>query len=290
MTDQPTEGDGYPPMPLDGDYDQIKRYANVMVIADMLRAEEDADEQILGIPVPRKTPVEQWALAERVYDESRAARELCDRRDTEAAERAVADPRLTVAEQRFNAAKDTCRTGHEVGCTYGGMSYHNGYWLALDDCDLNHGDLCDLKVACDGAEAVTGFAGREEDGSLWGWIWAVAACQPCADLYVTLRPEYTRPTPEQEAEQQREAEALLAEMHASAAPAEHGETRPNEAEHDRLSPDVSEQVWAAAKETGLTAEPRRGSFSLTATDWFGEPVQLIPVALPSRDAPRRGHR
>jgi hypothetical protein len=271
-------------MPIDGGYDQIKRYANVMVIAEMLRAEEDADERVLGTPVPRKTPAEQWALAERVYDESRAERELSERRDAEAATRAAENPQLTVAEERFNAAKEACRTGHEAGCTYGGMSAPHGYWLAVEECARNHGDDCDLHVACDGAEAATGFAGRE-----WAaddWIWSVAACQPCADLYVTLRPEYARRTPEQEAEQQREAEAFLAEMHASAAPAEHDETRPNEAEHDRLSPNIAEQVWSAAKATGHAAEPRH-SLSLTARDWFGEPVSLIPVATSVRGESRR---
>lgn len=265
--------DGYPPIPTAGDFEALREYASISFFAEMLRAEEDADEKIFGMPVPRKSPDERWATAQRIHRESMDAKALKDRRDTNAAERAAADPKLALAEERFNTAKDTCRTGHDAGCTYGGMSYQNGYWLALDECGLNHGDLCDLRVACDGAEAVTGFAGREEDGSLWGWIWSVAACQPCADLYVTLRPEYTRPTPEQEAERQREAEAFLAEIHATPEAA----AEPSGA----LSPDVAEQVREAAEETGHMG-PMPGFAEL-----FGKPVQLIPTVTPIRDAPRR---
>lgn len=273
MPDEPTEHDGYPPPPTAGGFEALREYASVSFFAEMLRAEEEADEKVFGIPVPRKSPSERWALAQRIHRESTDAKALKDRRDANAAERADADPKLALAEERFNAAKDTCRTGHDEGCTYGGMSYQNGYWLALDECGLNHGDLCDLRVACDGAEAVTGFAGREEDGSLWGWIWSVAACQRCADLYVTLRPEYTRPTPEQEAQRQRDAEALLAEMHAAPKAA----AGPGQA----LSPDVAEQVREAAEATGHM-ETMLGFAAL-----FGEPVQLIPTAMPVGDVPRR---
>lgn len=276
MADQFPERDGYPPMPVDGGFEALQEYACVSFYAEMLRAEEDADEKAFGIPVPRKSPAEHWALAERIHRESMDAKALRERRDTNAAERGAADPRLALAEERFNAAKEACRTGHDAGCTYGGMSYQNGYWLALEECGLNHGALCDLRVACDGAEAATGFAGREEDGSLWGWIWSVAACQPCADVYVTLRPEWTRPTPEQEAERQREAEAFLAEAHTASKPV----AEPSQA----LSPDTAEQVRAAAEATGHM-EPMLGFAAL-----FGEPAQLIPTVTPVRDAPRRRRR
>lgn len=278
--------DGYPPMPVDGGFEALREYACVSFYAEMLRAEEDADEKVFGIPVPRKSPAERWAIAQRIHRESMDAKALQDRRDTNAAERAGADPRLALAEERFNAAREMCRTGHDAGCTYGGMSYQNGYWLALEECDLNHGALCDLRVACDGAEATTGFAGRVEDGSLWGWIWSVAACQPCADVYVTVRPEWTRPTPEQKAEREREAEAFLAEAAASAATAERSETPLNDPEHGRLSPDVAEQVRTAAEATGHMEPARWQGFAAL----FGEPVQLIPTVTPVRDAPRRRRR
>lgn len=254
---------GYPPMPDAADYEALQEYAAVSFYAEMLRAEEDADEKAFGIPLPRKTPDERWATAQRIHRESMDVKALQDRRDANAAERAAADPRLALAEERFNTAKELCRTGHEAGCTYGGMSYQNGYWLALEECDQNHGALCDLRVACDGAEAVTGFAGRAEDGSLWGWIWSVAACQPCADLYVTLRPEWTRPTSEEKAQRDREAEALLAEMKASSKPV----AEPSQA----LSPNVAEQVRAAAETTGLM-EPTRWQ---GLAELFGEPVTLV---------------
>lgn len=286
MPDEFPERDGYPPMPVDGGFEALQEYACVLFYAEMLRAEEDADEKAFGVPVPRKSPAEHWALGQRIHRESMDAKALQERRDANAAERATADPRLALAEERFNAAKETCRTGHDAGCTYGGMSYQNGYWLALEECGLNHGALCDLRVACDGAEAETGFAGRAEDGSLWGWIWRVTACQPCADLYVTLRPEWTRPTPEEKAERDRAAEAYLAEMHASAATAERGETRLNEPEHGGLSPEVAEQVRTAAEATGHMEPTRWQGFAAL----FGEPITLIPTVTPIRDAPRKRKR
>lgn len=275
---------GYPPMPDAADYEALREYAAVTFYAEMLRAEEDADEKAFGCPVLRKSPAERWTVGQQLHHAAMDAKALQDRRDANAAERAAANPQLALVEERFNAAKETCRAGHDAGCTYGGMSYSNGYWLALEECDLSHSDVCDLRVACDGAEAVTGFAGRAEDGSLWGWIWRVAACQPCADLYVTLRPEWTRPTPEQKAERDREAEAYLAEMYATTA--ERGEARLNETEHGKLSPDVAEQVRVAAEETGLMEPARWQGFAAL----FGEPITLIPTATPIRDAPRRRRR
>lgn len=106
----------------------------------------------------------------------------------------MSDDRLARAEANFAAAKDLCRTGHEA-CTYGGMAAANGYWLADEDCELNHGQTCDLKAVCDGAPAETGFLGREGVELVDDWIWRVCACQPCADLYVAAHPEWKRPDP-----------------------------------------------------------------------------------------------
>lgn len=108
---------------------------------------------------------------------------------------------LTRAEAEFAAAKELCRTGHRddegTTCTYGGMAAANGYWLAFPDCELNHGELCDLRAVCDGAPAETGFHGREGTALVDDWIWRVTACQPCADLYVAAHPEWVRkPAPE----------------------------------------------------------------------------------------------
>lgn len=95
----------------------------------------------------------------------------------------------------FNAAKELCCTGHPAaGCTYGGMSSAYGYWLADENCPLNHGEACDLWVACDGAEAATGFRGSEPDPRTMYWIYAVMACEPCADLYAAGHPEWRRET------------------------------------------------------------------------------------------------
>lgn len=102
---------------------------------------------------------------------------------------ATSDP-IDVA---FNAAKGLCRTGHpDAGCTYGGMSSAHGYWLAADDCPLNHGEKCDLRITCDGADATTGFRGSEPDPSIAYWIYAVMACEACAELYAAAHAEWRR--------------------------------------------------------------------------------------------------
>jgi hypothetical protein len=97
----------------------------------------------------------------------------------------------------FNAAKDLCRTGHPEtadggGCSYGGMSSAYGYWLADENCPLNHGETCDLRIACDGAEATTGFRGSEPDPDIGFWIYAVMACEACAEQYVSGHPGWGR--------------------------------------------------------------------------------------------------
>jgi hypothetical protein len=106
---------------------------------------------------------------------------------------------LSRAEANFAAAQELCRTGHGSDggamCTYGGLAAANGYWLASESCELNHGETCDLRAVCDGAAAETGFHGREGMALVDDWIWRVCACQPCADLYVAAHPKWTRKPP-----------------------------------------------------------------------------------------------
>jgi hypothetical protein len=103
----------------------------------------------------------------------------------------------TPIDAAFDAAKDLCRTGHPAvdgigGCSYGGMSSAYGYWLADSDCLLNHGETCDLRAACDGAEATTGFRASEPDPDIAYWLYAVMACEACAELYAAGHPEWGR--------------------------------------------------------------------------------------------------
>ena len=124
------------------------------------------------------------------------------------------DDALARAEVNFAAAKELCRTGHSdaegTTCTYGGMSSAHGYWLASEDCDLSHGEFCDLRAVCDGAETATGFRGREGTVLVDDWIWRVTACQSCADLYVAAHPEWKRPDPD---EPQPSYEEVMARLH-----------------------------------------------------------------------------
>lgn len=102
---------------------------------------------------------------------------------------------MSAIDEAFNTAKELCCTGHpDVGCSYGGMSSAHGYWLAVEECPLNHGETCDLKVACDGAEATTGFRGLEPNRATLYWIYAVMACEACAELYAAGHPEWGRQT------------------------------------------------------------------------------------------------
>jgi hypothetical protein len=201
--------DGYPKPPADGSYESLQRYANVRVLAEMLRGEEDIDERMLGIPVPRATPAERWVRAGQLFDRMQAETAEQERQEAVLAQRIAEDPDLARMEAAFTVAKEACRIGHDAGCTYGGMSSAYGYWLIREDCDLAHGDTCAIRYACDGDDATTGFVGREPAD----WIWVVPACQPCADAYAAKRPEYRRPTMEDKAAREREAEAFLSEAH-----------------------------------------------------------------------------
>jgi hypothetical protein len=208
-------GDGYPRPPADGSFESLQRYAGIRIFAEMSRTmEADDNAMLFGLgngPAPTP-PAELWARAERMYDEGLARKAELDRQAADLAARVAADPELARMETVFTAAKEACRDGHEAGCTYGGPSVGTGFWLTVEECAEVHTDTCALRFTCDGAEATTGFGGRE-----WGpdeWIWVVPACQPCADAYVAKRPEYGRRTPEEQAAWDREAEAWLAEAHA----------------------------------------------------------------------------
>lgn len=84
----------------------------------------------------------------------------------------------------WNAAVAACMTGHE-NCSFGGMTPRSGYWLAAEECPLNHGETC----AWCPAEMTTGFAGWGEDG--WS-LWQVPACEEHAAAWVAAHPEWTR--------------------------------------------------------------------------------------------------
>jgi hypothetical protein len=90
----------------------------------------------------------------------------------------------------WDAAIATCLTGHDQ-CTFGGMVPASGYWLAAEDCDLNHGHTC----AWCPAEASTGFAGWGEDG--WS-MWQVPACEEHGAAWAAEHPQWSRDAPKAE--------------------------------------------------------------------------------------------
>lgn len=102
----------------------------------------------------------------------------------------------------WDAAVAECVNGHEQ-CTYGGMSAQHGYWLADEACERNHGVRC---TWC-GVEAETGFVGRTSGDA----IYAVPACQSCADAWVAEHPEWKRPDP---APDMRSTRELLTDIEA----------------------------------------------------------------------------
>ena len=84
---------------------------------------------------------------------------------------------------RFEAVKQECLTGHEAGCTYGGMSLAGSYWLAVVGCPLNHAEAC-------------GICGGEPDAKFSDWLdgsaWGVLLCPGCRDRELGLHPETWR--------------------------------------------------------------------------------------------------
>ena len=91
--------------------------------------------------------------------------------------------------ERFEAAREACLTGHEAGCTYGGMSPGGGFWLAVEGCPLRHGDACTICGQTQGW--VTGFGdwAADETGLL---IWGVFLCDACKERELALHPEKWR--------------------------------------------------------------------------------------------------
>lgn len=78
-------------------------------------------------------------------------------------------------EEDWRIAVEHCRTGHPAGCTYGGgLSLAEGYWLAVDGCELGHGETCQL---CHRAPTALKFADWGENEQ---WIWCVHARKSCA--------------------------------------------------------------------------------------------------------------
>lgn len=166
-----------PPGP-DAGFDEIKAYAQTMMMADFILSVGAND---VDLPEEsRPTPEQAWAMAKNYLHPKAPTLDL---------EQPI--------DRAFAAAKETCRIGHPPvgaggGCSYGGMSPAYGYWLSDENCPLSHGDRCDLRAACDGAEAQTGFIGHDPDPDHAWWIWAVMACQSCADVWVASHPEWKK--------------------------------------------------------------------------------------------------
>lgn len=88
----------------------------------------------------------------------------------------------------WDAAVRDCLNGHE-SCSYGGMTPQSGYWIQDEGCTRDHGEKC---TWC-GGEAVTGFSGWGDDGFS---IYAVPACEGCAQRWAEFDTRWHRPTVE----------------------------------------------------------------------------------------------
>lgn len=88
---------------------------------------------------------------------------------------------------RFDAARATCFTGHEAGCTYGGLTPGGGYWLAIAECPLDHGETC---AVCGGETDARFGDWASEDSQLL--IWGVSLCAQCRARELELHPEKWR--------------------------------------------------------------------------------------------------
>ena len=184
------------------------------------------------------------------------------------------DDALARAEVNFAAAKELCRTGHEV-CTYGGMSSAGGYWLADEDCPLNHGETCDLRAVCDGAEATTGFRGSEPDPDIAYWVWRVTACQPCAEVYVAAHPEWKREDPDAPKPSYDEVMARLHEQ----VEADRAAMSPAQREYSDMVTNML--LYGQHPAPDPAPEPQFTGFA----GLFGDAIALEPVVKPQRDRP-----
>ena len=92
--------------------------------------------------------------------------------------------------RRFEAAREACLTGHEAGCAYGGWAPNSGYWLAAEDCPLDHGDDCAGCGAESGENGARFGDWASEGGQLL--IWGVTLCGACRDRELALNPEKWR--------------------------------------------------------------------------------------------------
>lgn len=79
-------------------------------------------------------------------------------------------------------AKAECLDGHPAGCTYGGLTPFNGYWLVMEECTLLHGDRC---AGCD-ADSMAGFGDWGPPGTIWGF----GTCQRHTDEILAIDPRW----------------------------------------------------------------------------------------------------
>jgi hypothetical protein len=96
----------------------------------------------------------------------------------------VSDEEFTA---RFEAARKACFAGHDAGCMYGGLTPEGGYWLAVEECQLDHGYAC---AGCGGTADFRFGDWYASSGDLL--IWAVGLCGACRDRELALHPEKWR--------------------------------------------------------------------------------------------------
>jgi hypothetical protein len=158
-----------PPESSGWSFEDFQRFASISVIAEMWLADERA---FLGAEAKPMS----YEKAEALYERLRGAADRIK----------VAQAVDSVLRPAWEAAINACLQGHDH-CTFGGPAPKSGYWLADDACVLDHGETCAWCLE----PTATVFAGRAGDS-----IWHVPACQPHADAWVVVCPdwhEYGRP-------------------------------------------------------------------------------------------------
>lgn len=60
---------GFPEELHDASYEDIKRFANIRVMAETLLVDSRKTSELLGGTQGEKTPEQAWAIAEKFYDE-----------------------------------------------------------------------------------------------------------------------------------------------------------------------------------------------------------------------------